>query len=779
MAKRKKNKLAASEVIKRKIPFVRGFEEEGLIEITQRKYCKCYFIQDISPENAKDYTTANFNKKFKALLNGIPDDISFQFVIHNRLVNSDYFYEKVLKDPQDHPELSEYINAYNDLIMDNAEVGHNNVKKDNYFVIAMEAALPEVAVARFRQIDADIKELFNETYGIQIQGISLKSRAKMMYTMFNPGRDDFGKKVDPNGNFDFKKMIRLSLTLKDIIAPISLDDKESHKDYIIINGDTYVRSFFINLTPKVISNSIVSDITSISSNMLFSIQYDHIPSEFGLEVFADDVAANMHTKTINKRDSLKDRKFKRTEEITQMINYTEQDYFNAAAFKVFKEGVATETKVFATSIVITLYASDLETLNRDTQLLYISTNKFAVQIKSLDLQQVKGLQSSLPLCNCQVDIKRVHNLDKLSSMHPLNVQEMLKQDGLFNGLNAINDNLIVLNRKNFSNPAGVIAGVEHCGKTFQNKREIFNSAISSRDRLCIVTTSDDYDEFVEALDGVVINNPKTNIFECVKYYGLIGSSLYSKSLMLEALFKELYLETKRGSTDLSKVEDDKDDVISSDVNKLLGLVERGDIDFNDGNSVMDYILNHRIAFEFLADYIPRLNELFGTYRSPGKRIELYKVSSTANMITVLNFLWNRSIKDKQNNMSSQIFIDPVDGVLESEQGLDYINEYVDKCNKFKSMMTMVVQNSVKLFSDNKTSIRLEELLNICGYFKLLNQGAIERRKYAEILNIPNSLVNYITNVDFGKGLIITPSSNVAFDDNFLEETNKFYELFKM
>lgn len=85
-------------------------------------------------------------------------------------------------------------------------------------------------------------------------------------------------------------------------------------------------------------------------------------------------------------------------------------------------------------MVITLYADDLDTLNRDTQLLYISTNKYAVQIKSLDLLQLQGFQSCLPLCNCRVDTKRVYNIDKLAMMHPLNIQEALKQDGLFNGL---------------------------------------------------------------------------------------------------------------------------------------------------------------------------------------------------------------------------------------------------------------------------------------------------------------------------------------------------------
>ena len=60
---------------------------------------------------------------------------------------------------------------------------------------------------------------------------------------------------------------------------------------------------------------------------------------------------------------------------------------------------------------------------------------------------------------------------------------------------------------------------------------------------------------------------------------------------------------------------------------------------------------------------------------------------------------------------------------------------------------------------------------------LMNQGVIERRFYTQNLNIPSSLEPYITNVEPGKGIIITSASNVAFDDNFEEELSAFYQLF--
>ena len=780
MAKKQKNRLAANEIVKKKIPYERTFEEEGIIETRAHTYSKCYFVNDIRQANTKDYSQVAFNKKFKKLLDELPEDISFQFVIHNKLVDQEFFLKKTLKVPEQYAGYEKYVEAYNEVIAENSDVGHNNVKKDTYFVISMTDDLPEGAVKRFREIDDLIKSLFSDVYGIEVSGLALKTRLKALHSMFNPGRDNFGSKTAISGSseFNFKNMKKLKLTTKDVIAPATIDSKESHKDYMVLNDEVYVRSFFINVTPAVISNSFVSDITSISSNMLLSIQYDHIPAQFGLEVFTDNVAGNMTRKIVNRRESLSDRKNKRTEEHTTMINYTEQDYFNNAAIEVFKEGIATGTHVFACSMVITLYADELDTLNRDTQLLYISTNKYAVQIKSLDLLQLEGFQSCLPLCNCRVDTKRIYNLDKLAMMHPLNIQEVLKQDGLFNGLNAINDNLIFFNRKNFSNSAGIIAGVDHCGKTFQCKREIFNAIISSKDRICIIATTDDYDEFVEELKGGKKEYPKTNVFECVKHYGLLESDIYSKSIMLEALFKAIYVERESEKIDFSKLEDERDEDISEDVKRLINLSNRGEIDFSDGESVITYIEDNPGEFVFLNEIAEEIRRLIGNDDAVGKRVELYKVKGSADLISAMNFIWNRSLADKAKNISTWLFIDSIDKAMSSEQCLDYLMEYIDKCNKLETIVTMVIQSSVKLMSDNKTLIRLEELINGCTYYKLLNQGAIERKKYSELLNIPNSLINYITNVDYGKGLIITPSSNIAFDDNFVEEKTAFYELFK-
>ena len=201
------------------------------------------------------------------------------------------------------------------------------------------------------------------------------------------------------------------------------------------------------------------------------------------------------------------------------------------------------------SYIIAIYADDLDTLDRDTKLLHISTSKFACQVKCLDLQQLQGFQSALPLCVDKVDIKRLMNVSKLAAMPPLNLYEVMQQNGLFYGLNTINDNLVLYNRKNGQNLAGIIAGVDHSGKTFQNKREIFNALISTttNDHIVVVSGKDEYDGFIRALDGEIHNEFSADPFEMIENYGLSVDTpdTYSKSIMLEALIEVLTRPTEK------------------------------------------------------------------------------------------------------------------------------------------------------------------------------------------------------------------------------------------
>ena len=67
------------------------------------------------------------------------------------------------------------------------------------------------------------------------------------------------------------------------------------------------------------------------------------------------------------------------------------------------------------------------------------------------------------------------------------------------------------------------------------------------------------------------------------------------------------------------------------------------------------------------------------------------------------------------------------------------------------------------------------MLSNSEYIVMLNQAASDRQKLAELLNISNEQMSYITNADAGCGLIKYGSSLVPFVNKFPKDT-RLYKL---
>ena len=59
------------------------------------------------------------------------------------------------------------------------------------------------------------------------------------------------------------------------------------------------------------------------------------------------------------------------------------------------------------------------------------------------------------------------------------------------------------------------------------------------------------------------------------------------------------------------------------------------------------------------------------------------------------------------------------------------------------------------------------------FLVMLNQASTDREELARLLNISENQLSYITNVDFGRGLIKCGSAIVPFMDNFPKNTQLY------
>ena len=124
----------------------------------------------------------------------------------------------------------------------------------------------------------------------------------------------------------------------------------------------------------------------------------------------------------------------------------------------------------------------------------------------LDFQQEQGLMSSLPLADCQVEIQRGLTTSSTAIFVPFTTQELYQsgRESLYYGLNALSNNLIMVDRKRLKNPNGLILGTPGSGKSFSAKREITNAFLVTDDDIIVCDPEAEYAPLVERLHGQVI-----------------------------------------------------------------------------------------------------------------------------------------------------------------------------------------------------------------------------------------------------------------------------------
>ena len=146
---------------------------------------------------------------------------------------------------------------------------------------------------------------------------------------------------------------------------------------------------------------------------------------------------------------------------------------------------------------------------------------------------------------------------------PFTTQELFQGgEALYYGLNALSNNMIMVDRKQLKNPNGLILGTPGSGKSFSAKREMANAFLITEDDIIVCDPEAEYFPLVQKLGGQVIRispvstdyiNPldiNTNYSEAVSYTHLPMPRM-SKKRRLEWSF--FLRQVKVGNTTCDRI----------------------------------------------------------------------------------------------------------------------------------------------------------------------------------------------------------------------------------
>lgn len=453
-----KQKIANAKVPKTVqdcIPYNAVYEGDGIIETKPGIFTKSYLLQDVNYQIAKQMEQEEMFQRYGELLNSFDPSIKVQITINNKNVDQkDFEKSTLLKLQQDN--LDELRYEYNEMLKKKMSEGKNNLMREKYLTLSIEAESYQSAVTQFARLDGEVAGNVKRIGGSSANPLATETRLEILHDIYNLGSEGmFGAKliIDDKESkvFSFENVKRMGITTKDCIAPMSFEFK---KDYMII-GDKYARAVFLTDFPTLMTDKIIAELTDTNFNMVTSINLESVYQDKALKIIKNQMV-NINSNMIDRQ--------KRASKSGYSIDLISPELKNAQneANELLEDMTSKNQKMFLMTLVIVHFADDLEALDRDTETLESIARRFLCQIKSLNWQQKEGLNSALPLAKNELFVQRTLTTESTAVFMPFVSQELQQKNGMYYGLNAVSRNMIMFNRMNSKNGNGFILGTPGC-----------------------------------------------------------------------------------------------------------------------------------------------------------------------------------------------------------------------------------------------------------------------------------------------------------------------------
>lgn len=132
---------------------------------------------------------------------------------------------------------------------------------------------------------------------------------------------------------------------------------------------------------------------------------------------------------------------------------------------------------------------------------------------------------------------------------------------------------------------------------------------------------------------------------------------------------------------------------------------------------------------------------------------------------------NRITQNRAKGKNTFIFIDEIYLLFQHEYSANFLFTLWKRVRKYGAYATGITQNVDDLLQSHTARTMLAN----SEFIVMLNQASTDRLELAKLLNISDTQLSYITNVDAGHGLIKVGSSLVPFANKFPKNT-KLYKL---
>ena len=731
---------------------------DGICRVTDSYYTKTVQFQDINYQlNQNEDKTAIFDG-WCDFLNYFDSSVRFQLSFVNMSANKDNYARYITISPQG-DDFDSIRLEYTQMLQNQLARGNNGLIKTKYLTFGVEADGLKAAKPRLERIETDILNNFKRL-GVAAEPMNGMERLRLLHGMLHMDEQEPFR-------FSWDWLAPSGLSVKDFIAPSSFEFRTGRSFGV---GRRIGCASFLQILAPELNDRMLADFLDMESSLIVSMHVQSVDQVKAIKTIKRKIT-DLQKMTIEEQ--------KKAVRAGYDMDIIPSDLatYGTEAKKLLQDLQSRNERMFLLTFIVVNTAGSRQQLDNNVFQAASIAQKYNCQLTRLDFRQEEGLMSSLPLGLNQIEIQRGLTTSSVAIFIPFTTQELF-QDGkeaLYCGLNALSNNLIMVDRKRLKNPNGLILGTPGSGKSFAAKREIANVFLVTDDDIIICDPEAEYGPLVERLHGQVIKISPTsphyiNPMDLNLNYSDDENPLSLKSDFILSLC-ELIVGGKDGLMPVEKTIIDRcvrmvyRDYVSDPVPENMPILE-------------DLYNELRRQEEKEAQYIATALEIYvsgslnvfnhHTNINIENRIvsfdikELGKQLKKIGMLIVQDAVWNRVTVNREAHKSTRYYIDEMHLLLREEQTAAYTVEIWKRFRKWGGIPTGITQNVKDLLSSRE----VENIFENSDFILMLNQASGDRQILAKQLNISPHQLSYVTHSGEGEGLLFYGNVILPFVDRF-------------
>ena len=735
--------------------------------LANNRYTKTLQFQDINYQLAQNEDKTAIFEGWCDFLNYFDSSIHFQLSFMNLTAGTEAFEQRIAI-PLRGDDADESRIEYAAMLQNQLAKGNNGLKKTKYITFGIETDSIKTAKPRLERIETDLVNHFKQL-GAAVETLNGKERLRLLHSIFHMDTQE-------KFAFEWEWLPRTGLSTRDFIAPTGFEFREGRRFRM---GGTLGAVSFLQILAPELNDRMLADFLNMESSLIVSL---HIQS-------IDQTAAIRQIKRkITDLDKSKIEEQKKAIRAGYDIDILPSDLatYGGEAKKLLEDLQSHNERMFLVTFLVMNTAGTRQQLeNRVFQAQGIA-QKYNCALERLDFQQEKGMVSSLPLGLNQIEIQRGLTTSSTAIFVPFVTQELFQTEGepLYYGLNALSNNLIMVDRKRLKTPNGLILGTPGSGKSFSAKREITNAYLITDDDVIVCDPEGEYYPLVERFHGQVVKiSPASshyiNPMDMNLNYSDDDNPLSLKSDFLLSLC-ELIVGGREGLQPIEKTVIDRAVRLVYQPYLADPRPENMPVlgDLYQALLAQEEKEARRVATA-LEIYVSGSLNVFNHHTNVDiqNRLVCYDIKvlgkqlKQLGMLIVQDQVWGRVTANRSVGKATRYYVDEFHLLLKEEQTASYSVEIWKRFRKWGGIPTGITQNVKDLLSSREVANIFEN----SDFIYMLNQAGGDREILAKQLNISPHQLSYVTHSGEGEGLLFYGSMILPFVDQFPRDT-KLYKI---